>query len=603
MRRRRAKLYAFIATAFLLFIVFLHGRTEMTVAVGHSPSDDQLEAFMNRHTNSKNYTLESPFDWLDAPIRYSSEKTLTLPSAKPSTLPRVQADFPAESSKESHTREVRRKAVVDTFQKSWKSYRKSAWMKDEYKPISNEGKDNWGGWAATLIDTLDTLWIMGLEDEFREAVDAVAKINFGNCTEVNVSVFETTIRYLGGLIGAYDLSGEDVLLQQAIQVGEMLLRAFDTPNGMPIDRLDITKAKEGGGFKPDGHICIAGVGSMTMEFVRLAQITGNSKYYHAVAWITMILDYNQPYSLIPGLFPTWLNARTLSFNDSRSTTFGIGAMADSTFEYFAKTHALLGGLEPAYEKLYRDSMDQIDTHLLFRPMLPNNPDILFAGDLRIPSHADPAATILDPSMQHLSCFAGGMYALGGKLFNNAAHVALGAKLTDGCVHAYALTPSGIMPEIFESVPCASRSSCAFNETAWGEAVTAHYGPKYSFDAKKAAAEQRLPVGMTSIKDYRYMLRPEAIESVFVLYRVTGDPKYREAAWGMFEAIVDATATEGGNAAVEDVTVKRGELVDSMETFWLAETLKYFYLIFSREDLLSLDKWVFNTEAHPFRRPV
>ncbi|KAF2805853.1 class I alpha-mannosidase [Mytilinidion resinicola] len=450
-------------------------------------------------------------------------------------------------------------------------------MKDEYKPISNEGKDNWGGWAATLIDTLDTLWIMGLEDEFREAVDAVAKIDFGNCTEVNISVFETTIRYLGGLIGAYDLSGEDVLLQQAIQVGEMLLRAFDTPNGMPVDRLDIAKAKVGAGFMPDGHICIAGVGSMTMEFVRLAQITGNSKYYHAVAWITIILDHNQAYSLIPGLLPTWMDARHLSFNGSRSTTFGIGAMADSTFEYFAKTHALLGGLEPAYEKLYRESMDQIDKHLLFRPMLPGDPDILFAGDLRMPSYNDPAETILNPNMQHLTCFAGGMYALGGKLFNSARDVALGAKLTDGCVHAYAATPSGIMPEIFESVPCASRASCAFNESVWGAAVVRHYGAQYAFDAEKAAAEQRLPRGFTAIRDYTYKLRPEAIESVFVLYRVMGDKKYREAAWEMFEAVGGATATQFGNAAVEDVTVRGGELVDSMETFWLAETLKYFYL--------------------------
>jgi len=43
-------------------------------------------------------------------------------------------------------------------------------------------------------------------------------------------------------------------------------------------------------------------------------------------------------------------------------------------------------------------------------------------------------------------------------------------------------------------------------------------------------------------------------------------------------------------------------LDEMESFWLAETLKYFYLLFSTPDVISLDDWVLNTEAHPFRRP-
>jgi mannosyl-oligosaccharide alpha-1,2-mannosidase len=97
--------------------------------------------------------------------------------------------------------------------------------------------------------------------------------------------------------------------------------------------------------------------------------------------------------------------------------------------------------------------------------------------------------------------------------------------------------------------------------------------------------------------------PEAIESVFYLYRLTGSPHWREAGWTMFLAIDAATSTEYGNSAIDDVTKEIPGLNDEQESFWLAETLKYFYLLYSEESVVSLDEWVFNTEAHAFRRPV
>lgn len=86
-------------------------------------------------------------------------------------------------------------------------------------------------------------------------------------------------------------------------------------------------------------------------------------------------------------------------------------------------------------------------------------------------------------------------------------------------------------------------------------------------------------------------RPEAIESVFILYRITGDQTYQEVAWDMFESIENATETEIANAAIEDVTKVIPAKADRMESFWLAETLKYFYLIFSEPELISLDDYV------------
>lgn len=87
-----------------------------------------------------------------------------------------------------------------------------------------------------------------------------------------------------------------------------------------------------------------------------------------------------------------------------------------------------------------------------------------------------------------------------------------------------------------------------------------------------------------------------------MYRITGDPSWMDKGWNMFEATVKATRTEFGNSAIDDVMVSEPQLKDEMESFWVAETLKYYYLLFSEPDVISLDEWVLNTEAHPFRRP-
>jgi len=99
------------------------------------------------------------------------------------------------------------------------------------------------------------------------------------------------------------------------------------------------------------------------------------------------------------------------------------------------------------------------------------------------------------------------------------------------------------------------------------------------------------------------IRPEAIESVYYLYRTTGSAHWREAGWRMFQSVEKRTRTQYGHAAINDVTREAPGFENSMESFWTAETLKYFYLLFADEDLISLDEWVFNTEAHPFRRPT
>jgi mannosyl-oligosaccharide alpha-1,2-mannosidase len=86
-------------------------------------------------------------------------------------------------------------------------------------------------------------------------------------------------------------------------------------------------------------------------------------------------------------------------------------------------------------------------------------------------------------------------------------------------------------------------------------------------------------------------RPQAIEALFILYRVTGDTKYQDAAWKMFQSVESATRTELSYGSIPDVTQKSSEHSDASESFWMGETLKYFYLIFSEPDVLSLDDWI------------
>jgi len=97
----------------------------------------------------------------------------------------------------------------------------------------------------------------------------------------------------------------------------------------------------------------------------------------------------------------------------------------------------------------------------------------------------------------------------------------------------------------------------------------------------------------------YHLRPEIIESTYYLYHYTGDPKYRQRGTKMFDDFVRYCRTESGYAALADVTSK--QQLDEMESFVLAETFKYFYLLFASPGTLEFDKVIFNTEAHPLRR--
>ncbi|PSK51727.1 Mannosyl-oligosaccharide 1,2-alpha-mannosidase IC [Elsinoe australis] len=544
--------------------------------------------------------LGTPFRWKDIPLKYPPEQLTSLPAGPPHDLPRVQFQFGKESEKDRELRETRQDAVKQAFLRSWKSYKSHAWRADELMPLSGKAKHNYGGWGASLVDNLDTLWIMGLKDEYREAVDAALEIRFDKTATQEINVFETTIRYLGGFLAAFDLSGDTRLLDKAVELGDMLLVAFDTPNNLPITRWRIQEARNH--YHQEAHetVLIAEIGSLSMEFTRLSQRTGDSRYFSAIDRVTRIFAAQQNATKLPGLWPVVVNAKRANFTEHN--TFTLGGMADSAFEYLPKMHALLGGTDPVYADMYRTFSATALKHNIVRPMLPDESDVLVSVDIVVKDDG----IFIDEQAQHLVCFAGGMFALAGKLLSLPEHVEVGRKLTDGCVWTYHAMPMGIMPEIFSLATCPRKAECKWDETRWKKEVIKRRRTDHTVEEADALiSSDRLPKAFTSIRDRRYLLRPEAIESVFVLYRVTGDKRYLDQAWTMFESILQASWTDLANGMVSDVSVpkEQARVGDVMESFWMAETLKYFYLIFSEPDLLNLDDFVFNTEAHAFRRPT
>ncbi len=147
--------------------------------------------------------------------------------------------------------------------------------------------------------------------------------------------------------------------------------------------------------------------------------------------------------------------------------FGIGGQADSTYEYLPKEYILLGGLEEKYRTMYEGFAEVTTENLLFRPMIPDEKrHLLHAGLAKVDNKKSPLK--LTPEGTHLTCFAGGMYAVGAKIFGREGDMDIAKKLTDGCVWAYESTTTGIMPESYLVVQCPDPIDCPWNETLWHE---------------------------------------------------------------------------------------------------------------------------------------
>lgn len=180
---------------------------------------------------------------------------------------------------------VLKEQVKEMFWYSYNAYLLHAFPKDELCPLTCKGKDTWGAYALTLVDTLDTLVVMGNVSEFARAAQIIiAHVNFN--IDKNVSVFETTIRIVGGLLSGHFLAEEHFhptrqsplwqyhgeLLGMAVDVATRLLPAFDTATGIPYGTVNLRHGV------PPGETPIsslAGAGTHLLEFGIISKVTGN----------------------------------------------------------------------------------------------------------------------------------------------------------------------------------------------------------------------------------------------------------------------------------------------------------------------------------------
>ncbi|KAI1002026.1 hypothetical protein K3495_g6177 [Podosphaera aphanis] len=544
------------------------------------------------------------------PDAYPVTSYIPLPTGQPKKIPQVQALTPVETIAQKKERLRRRDAVKESFQHSWKGYKENAWLKDEVTPLTGTYRDTFGGWAATLVDSLDALWIMGMEKDFEAAVLAVRDIDFSTTDQKIINVFETTIRYLGGLLAAYDISGEKykILLSKSVEVGELLIASFDTPNRMPVARWDWQEYTSGVAQTASRSLVVSELGSLSLEFTRLSQLTGDPKYYDAVQRISNEFEKSQNNTKLPGMWPVGVDASGPYFD--RDNFFTLGGKSDSLYEYLPKQYLLLGGLLAQPKDLYEKFIEVAKEHLFFRIFNDRNAKIMGSGEVRVIN----SAIQKEPRLEHLNCFTGGMVALAAKIFRRPDDLLVAEELTQACIWAYDVSPNGVSPEIYTVMPCPTKDSCKWDDDLYTAAIFERHplnGLSVNTDTKaqkqRILDEYRLPKGFLSITDHHYLLRPEAIESVFILYRITGNATYADAAWRMFQAVEKITRTPIAASAIRDVmwTPSSGVTMqqeDSMESFWLAETLKYFYLCFEEWDVVNLDMWVLNTEAHPLKRP-
>eukprot|EP01018_Ginkgo_biloba_P039971 Gb_07364 [translate_table: standard] len=439
----------------------------------------------------------------------------------------------------------RRNQVKAAMVHAWTSYEKYAWGFDELQPQSRSGVNNFGGLGASIIDSLDTLYIMGLDKQFQKAKEwVINSLDFNK--DVDASVFETTIRVVGGLLSAYDLSGDKVFLERATQIADRLLPAWNTPSGVPYNFINLAHGNAHNPGWTGGASILADSGTEQLEFIALSQRTGDPKYQEKVENVIKQLQTSFPDD---GLLPIYINAHSGRAESYSKITFG--AMGDSFYEYLLKVWIQGNKTEAVkhYREMWEKSMQGLTS--LIRKSSPSSFTYI----------SERSGSSLIDKMDELACFAPGMLALGASGYDDdkaAKYLSLAKELTWTCYNFYCSTPTKLAGENY-----------LFNE---GEDMVV--GTSWN------------------------IMRPETVESLMYLWRITGNETYREWGWNIFQAFEAQSRIDSGYVGLRDVN--SGVKDDMMQSFFLAETLKYLYLLFSPPTVIPLDQWVFNTEAHPLK---
>lgn len=442
------------------------------------------------------------------------------------------------------------------FYHAYQSYL-NTYPADEILPISCQGRfrqnedsndidDSIGNFSLTLVDSLDTLVMMGDIPEFDVALKRIINdLNFD--MNIVVSVFETNIRMLGGLLSAHILAKsiqnqtdhsirhvdsasrhtldwyDSELLDLAENLGRRLLPAFDSKTGIPYSRVNLKHGMESNELRSSQETCTACAGSLILEFATLSRLTGDPVFEDkARGALDSLWDRRHRGTDLMG---TVLNVETGEWVRRES---GVGAGSDSYYEYLMKAYILLGDTTylDRFNKHYSSVMQYISR-----------------GPFLIDVHMHRPNKLAKGFMDALSAFWPGLQVLKGDL------------------------------------KAAISTHAMFNEVI----------RKHSY----------LPEAFTTdLQVYwaNHQMRPEFLESTYFLHRATNDDYYLEIGKDALNKLQDLKV-DCGFAGLKDV--RTGVHDDRMSSFVLAETLKYLYLLFSHdnETHIDLDRFIFSTEGH------
>uniref|UniRef100_A0A673CMF7 alpha-1,2-Mannosidase n=1 Tax=Sphaeramia orbicularis TaxID=375764 RepID=A0A673CMF7_9TELE len=424
-----------------------------------------------------------------------------------------------------------------------------AYPADELMPLTCRGRvrglepsrgdvdDALGKFSLTLIDTLDTLVLLNKTTEFEAAVRRVlSDVRLDN--DIVVSVFETNIRVLGGLLGGHSMAMmlkdggqhmqwyQDELLHMAKDLGLRLLPAFNTSSGLPYPRVNLKYGVRGPETRTgtETDTCTACAGTIILEFAALSRFTGDPVFEaHARRALDFLWEKRQRNSNLVG---TTINIHSGEWVRRDS---GVGAGIDSYYEYLLKAYILLGDDQ---------FLQRFNIHYASIMKYISQPPLLL--DVHIHKPLLPARTWMDS----LLAFFPGLQVLKGDIR-----------------------------------PAIETHEMLYQVTK-----------KHNF----------LPEAFTT--DFRvhwaqHPLRPEFAESTYFLYKATGDPYYLEAGRTILDNLNRFARVPCGFAAMKDV--RTGSHEDRMDSFFLAEMFKYLFLLFAEtEDLpFDVEGYIFTTEAH------
>ena len=274
-------------------------------------------------------------------------------------------------------------AVRQTFQIGWDGYQQYAAGHDALTPLTNGFDDSFGGWGATAADALSTAILMENQGIVSTILDYIPTVDFTTSNDT-ISLFETTIRYLGGLLSGYELlSGPfahlatseeavDALLQQAVSLANTLSYAFDTPTGIPYNNLILTNRTVSG--EPTNGL--ATIGTLVLEWTRLSDLTGNTTYAElAQKAETYLLSPSPPSGEpFPGLVGSDISILNGTFLDAQGGWIG---GSDSFYEYLIKMYVYDSAAFEQYKDRFILAADSTIANLTSHPS--TRPDLTFVA--------------------------------------------------------------------------------------------------------------------------------------------------------------------------------------------------------------------------------